>query len=93
MERASGKHILELPTLSFIEGARMVENLVQSLLLPIDILKMYETDPKSYKRWASSWSSKYDGISLVGTLPLLPNDDLSCSWGNTSPSSWSQLRW
>lgn len=43
-ERASEKHALKLPTLSFFEGLRLAEDLVQSLLLLTNLLRMYKAE-------------------------------------------------
>lgn len=51
-EQVLKKSALELPTPSFAEDPRIAEDLVQSLILPIDILKMHEADPKLCKHGA-----------------------------------------
>lgn len=43
-EKAPGECALELPTPSLFEGQRIIEDLVQSLLLPVDMLKMHKTN-------------------------------------------------
>lgn len=42
----------KLPTLSFAKDPNMAKDLVQSLLLPVDTLKMQEIDCASYKHGA-----------------------------------------
>lgn len=50
-EQASRKCTTKLPTPSFVEGSRMNEDMVQSLLLPANILKMREANPESYRHF------------------------------------------
>lgn len=48
-EQAMRKCTIELPNPSFAKGRRMAKDMVQSLLLPTDIPRMHEANPKAYR--------------------------------------------
>lgn len=51
-EQVPKESTLKLLTLSFAKGPRAAEDLVQSLLLPTNTLKMHETNPRLYRHEA-----------------------------------------
>lgn len=49
-------------SLSLSKGQRIAEDLVQSLLLPADMLEKQEAEPKAYRCGLSSHLSRYNDV-------------------------------